>query len=71
MVGTCIESELKNVQTGKIYKKRPLGRPRTRRKDTVENDLRLIDENATTMDREKMERLPSGSADFLNGPLIC
>jgi len=46
---------LKNVLIRKINKKRLLGRPRTRWKDTVEKDMRLIDEHATldwTLDRE-------------------
>jgi len=38
---------LKNILIGKINKKLPLGRPRTRWKDTVEKDMRLIDGNAT------------------------
>jgi len=51
---------LKNVLIGKINKKRPFGRPRPRWKDTVEKDVRLIEENATldwTLDREKWRGL--------------
>ncbi|KAL4113103.1 hypothetical protein QTP88_016788 [Uroleucon formosanum] len=47
---------LKNVLIRKINKKRPLGRPRTKWKDTVDKDMRLIDDHATldwTLDREK------------------
>jgi len=56
---------LKNVLIRKINKKRPLGRPRTRWKDIVEKDMRLIDEHTTldwTFGQRKMERLISGSA---------
>jgi len=38
---------LKNLFIEKINKKRPLGRPRTRWKDTVEKDMRLVYRNAT------------------------
>lgn len=47
---------LKNVLIGKINKKHPLERPRTRWKDAVEKDIRLTDGNATrewTLDRKK------------------
>jgi len=64
---------LKNVVIGKINKKRPLGRPRTRWKDTVEKDMRLIEEIATldwTLDREKWRGLLA-AAQVLNEPLSC
>lgn len=38
---------LENVLTEKTNEKRPLGRPRTRRKDTVEKDRRLIEGSST------------------------
>uniref|UniRef100_A0A2S2PQV7 Uncharacterized transposon-derived protein F52C9.6 n=1 Tax=Schizaphis graminum TaxID=13262 RepID=A0A2S2PQV7_SCHGA len=64
---------LKNVLIRKINKKRPLGRPRTRWKDTAEKDMRLIDEDATldwTLNREKWRGLLV-AAQVLNGPLSC
>jgi len=64
---------LKNVLIRKINKKRPLGRPRTRWKDTVEKDMRLIYERATldwTLGREKWKDLLV-AAQVLNGPLSC
>ncbi|KAL4103343.1 hypothetical protein QTP88_018720 [Uroleucon formosanum] len=64
---------LKNVLIRKINKKRPLGRPRTRWKDTAEKDKRLIDEDATldwTLNREKWRGLLV-AAQVLNGPLSC
>ncbi|KAF0721180.1 putative transposon-derived protein F52C9.6 [Aphis craccivora] len=64
---------LKNVLIRKIDKKRPLGRPRTRWKDTAEKDMRLIDKNATldwTLNREKWRGLLV-AAQVLNGPLSC
>jgi len=64
---------LKNVLLEKINKKRPLGRPRTRWKDTVKKDMRLIDENATldwTLDGKKWRCLLV-VAQVFNGPLSC
>jgi hypothetical protein len=64
---------LKNVLIRKINKKSPLGRPRTRWKDTAEKDMRLIDEDATldwTLNREKWRCLLV-AAQVLNGPLSC
>jgi len=64
---------LKKVLIGKINKKVPLGRPRTRWNDTVKKDMRLIDEHATldwTFDREKWKGLLV-LAQVLNGPLSC
>jgi hypothetical protein len=52
------------ILIGKINKKkRPLGRPRTRMKDTVEKDMRLIECNVRlNFGQRKTERLTSGSA---------
>jgi hypothetical protein len=64
---------LKNILIRKINKKRPLERPRTRWKDTVEYDMRLIDEHETldwTLDREKWKGQLM-AAQVLNGPLSC
>ena len=55
---------LKNVLIGKINKKRPLGRPIIIWKDTVEKNMKLIEENAMLdwiLVRAKMEMLTSGS----------
>lgn len=41
------EDILKNILTGKVNKKHPYERPRTIWKDTVENDMRLVDGSAT------------------------
>lgn len=38
---------LNNVLIERLSKRRPPGRPRTKWKDTVENHMRLINENAT------------------------
>lgn len=63
---------LKNALIRKINKKRPQ-RPRTRWKDTVKKDMRLIDENATldcTLNRKKWKGLLV-AAQVLNGSLSC
>lgn len=62
---------LKNVLVGKINKKHPLGRRRTRWKDTVEKDMRLIDGNATLdwiLDGKKWRALLV-AAQVINGSL--
>lgn len=67
------EDVLKNTLKGKVNKKRPLGRSRTRWKTIVENDMRLIDGSVTldwTLNREKWGGLLM-AALVLNGPLIC
>jgi len=64
---------LKDVLIGKINKKRPFGRQRIRWKDTVEKDMRLIDEYATldwALNREKWKGLIV-AVQVLNGPLSC
>lgn len=49
-VWTADGDVLKNVLTGKVKKKTPLERPRTRRKATAKKDTTLVD---WTSDREK------------------
>lgn len=52
------EDVSKNARIGKVNKKRPLGRPATRRKDTVEKDTRSVDGSAPldwSLDRENGE----------------
>lgn len=70
---------LKNFLMGRKNKKRPLGKPRTRWKDTAEKCTRLVNGNATmewirekqwTLDREKWRGLLE-AAQVHNGPLSC
>jgi len=41
---------IKQVTVGRIMKKRPVGRPRTRWKDVVEKYLKMINENVKMED---------------------
>jgi len=47
---------IKRVTEGKIVGKRPLGRPRTRWKDIIEKDLRMIHENMKMEDANDRDR---------------
>lgn len=70
-VWKAIGDKLKNVITRKINKKRLLGKPRTRRKDTAEKDMRLIDGYTTLnwiLNKEK-RRDSIMAVQVLNGPL--
>lgn len=46
-IGTCVESKWNVLKDVLKNKKRLFGRPGTRRKDTVERDMRLTNEKAT------------------------
>jgi len=53
--------------------KRPLGRPRTRRNDVIEKDLKTIHENMKmedSNDRDRWKEIVVAAMD-LHGPLSC
>jgi hypothetical protein len=51
---------IRKVLTEIIHKKRPIGRPRTRWKDEVEKDIKILGRNVTVdlaLDRERWREL--------------
>jgi len=67
------EKDYKRVTEGKIVGKRPLGRPRTRRNDVIEKDLKTIHENMKmedSNDRDRWKEIVVAAMD-LHGPLSC
>jgi len=72
-VWRAVGKTIKRVTEGKIVRKRPLGRPRTRWKDVIEKDLRMIRENMKMEDANDRDRWQEQvvAAMDLNGPLSC
>lgn len=64
---------IKQAMIAKMTGKRPLGRPRTRWKDSVVKDLRVLQERAQldiAFNREEWNKFVMAALD-LNGPLSC
>jgi len=62
---------IRKVLTETIQKRRPIGRPRTRWKDAVEKDIKMLGRNITVdmaLDRERWRELLV-AAQVLQGPL--
>ncbi|KAF0766831.1 Reverse transcriptase domain-containing protein [Aphis craccivora] len=64
---------LNKLLMAKMTGKRPLGRPRTKWKDSVVKDLRVLQERAqlyVAYNREEWNKFVMAALDF-NGPLSC